>query len=98
MATRPPPTCRPAAPLWDEDDALALAPELALADVSVLEAVANPVWTAVLDVPLVAVVAAVLVADAVPYVVVEPYTEAALQYCSRCCWTVETPGSLGQLL
>jgi hypothetical protein len=50
------------------------------------------------ELSLVVVVAVDPVADAALALVVVPYTEAALQFCSRCCWTMLTPTSLGQLL
>ncbi len=80
-----------------EESADALALALALAAAPVLDAPAKPVRTAVPDDSVVVALVEALVTGAVPNVVVLPYTEAALQYCSRCCWTVATPGSLGQL-
>ncbi len=90
------PISKPAAPLSVEELPVALA----LASAPVSEELAKPVWIAVSEADSVLPVrlAEVWVAEAVPNVVVVPYTDAALQFCSRCCWTVKTPASFGQLL
>jgi hypothetical protein len=90
------PIPKAAAPLSVEELPVALA----LASAPVSEELAKPVCIAVTEAESVLPVtlAEVWVAGAVPNVVLVPYTDAALQFCSRCCWTVKTPGSFGQLL
>ena len=96
-ARRPRATSNPAAPLPESEELVALA----LEEESVPEPVAKPLWMAVSEVVVAVLVngtCEVLTATLARVLLVEGYAEAAVQYCSRCCWTVVTPGSEGQLL